>query len=126
MMPAALAAAAVAFAAGSPLAAEPAPQVVTQPVWVQQPSMRDLMTVYPRYALDTARTGLVVIDCRVATDGALDACAVEPGSRAKYGFGEAGLKLASRFRMDVKDAAGRPTAGAAVRIPIQFKIPDDR
>jgi TonB family protein len=123
---AALAGTVAALAAGAAWAAASAPSEVVKPVWVQKPTMRDLMSLYPRYALDTARTGMVVIDCRVAKGGTLGACTVEQPAGAKYGFGEAGLKLASRFRMDAKDQEGRPTAGEAVRIPIQFRIPDDR
>jgi protein TonB len=120
------AAAVVALAAGAAWAAEPTPQQVIKPVWVERPTLKDLMSVYPSAALETARTGMVVIDCRVANDGTLTACAVEDQTRVKYGFGEAGLKLASLFRMDARDGDGRPTAGAGVRIPILFKIPDDR
>jgi protein TonB len=121
-----LAAAVAALAAGAVSAAETASPPLIKPVWVQKPTLKDLMSVYPRAALETARTGMVVIDCRVANDGTLGACAVEDQSRVKYGFGEAGLKLASHYRMDARDADGRPTAGAGVSIPIEFKIPDDR
>jgi protein TonB len=123
---AALAGTLAALAAGAAWTAEPAPQEAIKPVWVQRPTMRDLMRVYPGEALDTARTGKVVIDCRVADDGTLTACAVEDPSRVKYGFGEAGLKLASHYRMAARDEDGRATAGAGVRLPILFKIPDDR
>jgi TonB family protein len=123
---AALAGTVAILAAGAAWAAASASPEVIKPVWVQKPTLKDLMSVYPRAALETARTGMVVIDCRVANDGALTACAVEDQASVKYGFGEAGLELASRFRMDSKDGDGRPTAGAAVRIPILFKIPDDR
>jgi protein TonB len=121
-----LASTVAALAAGAAWAAEPSPLQVIKPVWVERPTMRDLMSVYPRAALETSRTGMVVVDCRVASDGTLTACAVEEPSGAKYGFGEVGLQLASHFRMDSKDEDGRPTAGAGVRIPILFKIPDDR
>jgi protein TonB len=123
---AALSGTVAAMAAGAVWAAAPPPAEVVKPVWVQKPSLRDLMSVYPSSALDNGKTGMVVIGCRVAADGTLGACTVEKQPRGKYGFGEAGLKLASRFRMDARDADGRPTAGAGVRIPIQFKIPDDR
>jgi|SRR6185312_10855024 len=123
---AALAGIAAALAAGAAWAATPAPAEVMKPVWVQKPTMKDLMRVYPSSALNNGRTGVAVIGCRVAADGSLTACAVESQKPANYPFGEAGLKLASRFRMEARDADGRPTAGEAVRIPIQFKIPDDR
>lgn len=123
---AAMAGAFAAATAGAAWAAAPAPAEVIKPVWVQKPTLRDLMSVYPHAALDNAKTGMVVIGCRVAADGSLTACAVEQQKPLKYDFGEAGLKLASRFRMEATDADGRPTAGAGVRIPILFRIPDDR
>ncbi len=104
----------------------PAPAEVIKPVWLQKPTIRHPMSVYPRAALDRGATGTVVIGCRVAEDGTLGACAVEQQKPVQYAFGEAGLKLAASFRMEGKDADGRPTAGAGVRIPILFKIPDDR
>ena len=119
---AALAGTVAAAAAGAVWAADPAPPEVLKPVWAQRPTMKDLMRVYPKTALDHGATGMVVIGCRVAGDGTLGACTVERQSSAKYGFGEAGLKLASYFRMEAKDEDGRRTAGAAVRIPILFKL----
>ena len=121
-----LAGTAAALAAGAAWATDTAPPRAIKPVWVQKPTLGELMSVYPHSALDNAKMGMVVIDCRVATDGTLGGCTVESQPRGKYGFGEAGLTLAARFRMAAQDADGRPTAGAGVRIPILFKIPDDR
>jgi TonB family protein len=84
------------------------------------------MGVYPTYALDNGAPGIAVIGCRVAADGTLTACVVEQQKPARYAFGDAGLKLVSLFRMTTKDQDGRPTAGAGVRIPVLFEIPDDR
>ena len=112
----------IAASAGAVWAADPAPAEVIKPVWVQKPTLKDLMRVYPKTALDHGATGMVVVGCRVAADGTLGACTVEKQSSAKYPFGEAGLKLASYFRMEAKDEDGRRTAGAAVHIPIQFKL----
>jgi TonB family protein len=116
----------VAAVAGAVWAADPAPSAMIRPVWVQRPTLRNLMSVYPSAALNNGAQGMAVIGCRVAEDGTLTACAVEQQKPAKYAFGEAGLKLASSFRMEAKDEDGRPTAGAGVRIPILFRIPDDR
>ena len=123
---AALAGMVAALAAGAVWAADSTPPKVIKPVWVQRPTMRELMSVYPSAALDNGAQGMVVIGCRVAEDGTLTACAVEQQKPLKYAFGEAGLKLASRFRMEARDGDGRSTAGAGVRIPILFRIPDDR
>jgi protein TonB len=117
-----LAGAVAALAAGAVWATDTAPPATIKPVWILQPSQKDLLRAYPRDALNHGSPGRVVIGCRVTADGTLTACAVEQQKPAKYDFGEAGLKLASHFRMETRDADGRPTAGAAVRLPIEFKL----
>lgn len=109
--------------AGVVWAANPsAPRVVGKPDWVQKPTAKDLVGYYPKAAADAGKEGMAVIRCRVRPDGGLQACRVRKQSPAKYGFGEAALKLSPSFRMKVKDGDGRPTAGAAVIIPIKFAL----
>jgi protein TonB len=120
-----LAGTAVALTAGAVWAAESGPPQVIKPVWVQRPTLKDIARVYPTDALNHGAAGVAVIDCQVATDGTLSACAVQDQRPAKYHFGEAGLKLVPDFRMQATDEDGRQTAGATVRIPIQFKLTDN-
>jgi TonB family protein len=124
-MSAALAGTVAAIAAGAVWAADPAPPGVIKPVWVQRPTLKDIARAYPKDALNHGATGTAVIGCRVADDGALRACAVEEQNPARYHFGDAGLKLASDFRMKARDEDGRSTAGSTVRVPILFKLADD-
>ncbi|MGZ5986561.1 MAG: TonB family protein, partial [Caulobacteraceae bacterium] len=107
--------------AGAVWAANPA-YVVGKPDWVEKPTGADLVSFYPKAAADAGKTGMAVIGCRVRADGRLRACKVRKQDPADYGFGEAALKMSPRFRMKAKDGDGRPTAGAAVVIPIKFAL----
>jgi TonB family protein len=105
--------------AASAVAAEPAP---IKPVWLQQPTVKDIMRAYPVEALNHSAPGVVVIGCRVAADGTLGGCRVEEQKPLRFPFGVAALMLVTHYRMAATDEDGRPTAGATVRIPVQFKI----
>jgi TonB family protein len=113
--------AAAALAAGA-IAATSEP---IKPVWLQQPTVRDVMSAYPVSEHNAGAEGMAVIGCRVAQDGTLTACAVQQQTPTWRHFGEAGLKLVPDFRMAARDRDGRPTAGATVSIPIQFKLTDN-
>jgi len=107
--------------AGAVWAASPA-HVVGKPDWVEKPDGNDMVKLYPKAAMDAGKTGMVVMDCRVRRDGTLRACSVRSQDPARYGFGEAALKMSPRFRMKTRDEEGRPTAGAGVTIPIKFAL----
>ena len=107
--------------AGAVWAATPS-RVIGNPDWVQKPTGADMAPLYPKAAMDAGKEGMVVLDCRVRRDGRLRACRVKRQDPAKYGFGEAALKMSTMFRMKTRDEHGRPTAGASVNIPIAFKL----
>jgi TonB family protein len=118
------AAAAVAIGAVALAAAPGSPEGI-KPIWLQQPTLRDIMRAYPVDEHNAGAEGMAMIGCRVAQDGRLTACAVVQQTPSWRHFGAAGLKLAPDFRMAAKDEDGRPTAGAVVRLPIEFKLTDD-
>jgi TonB family protein len=120
-----LAGAVVLAGAGAVWAASPtAPRVVGKPDWVQTPTAKDLVAWYPEAAEKAKVTGMVVMNCRVKKDGYLRACKVSKQDPAKYGFGEAALKMSKSFRMKEIDGDGHSTAGAQVTIPIKFALAD--
>ncbi|MDG2521134.1 TonB family protein [Caulobacter segnis] len=102
-------------AAGAPLSAEPA---ISEPDWASKPSGKDFDRAYPSAARKAKLNGEAVLDCSVAPDGALDACSVVSESPKDYGFGEASLAVASKFRMKPEDASRQ--AGAKVRFLVEF------
>lgn len=109
--------------AGAVWAASPAsPRLVGKPNWVEKPTGEDVKSLYPKAAEKAGKEGMAVIDCRVRGDGSLRACRIHSQDPAQYGFGKAALKMSTRFRMKAKDEDGLPTAGAAVTIPIRFKL----
>ena len=111
-----------------PRSGAPAPRVaaraILDPVWLLQPSREDVSDLYPPVAADENRTGMVTIDCAVTASGRLSACKVAAERPARYGFGAATLKLASRFRMRSTTQSGESIAGRRVRVPVRWRLED--
>jgi protein TonB len=107
--------------AGAVWAASPV-RVIGKPDWVERPTGDQMAPLYPKAAEKAGKEGIVVLDCRVRSDGRLRACKVRSQNPARYGFGEAALKLSPLFRMSSKDKDGHSTAGAGVIIPIKFAL----
>jgi protein TonB len=115
----ALAAAAVSTAAAIQAAPKPA---LTQVEWVATPTGQDIAAVYPPTAVEAGKGGAVLLDCRVATEGSLEACQVEIEDPVGLEFGQAALELAPLFKMTKQAPDGTDTAGRRIRIPIMFNI----
>lgn len=102
----------------------PAPPMITQPSWSQLPSARDMARFYPERAQRRGVEGSATISCGVTATGALRACSIVGESPAGEGFGEAALKMSSRFKMRPMTRDGQAVSGGTVRIPIRFTLPD--
>jgi beta-lactamase regulating signal transducer with metallopeptidase domain len=120
-----------------PIPAKPAPAehgdvsadakpTVERPMWIEKPTLADLVRLYPAEAARQNITADVLLTCRVGGDGRLQACAVTrstargpggPAPEADMDFGTASLQLAKLFRAGV--------TGGIVRIPIRFLLPSD-
>lgn len=92
---------------------------VTHPVWMRRPSSQEMARYYPDRAQRMGVAGEAVVTCVVAADGSLDACVLESESPSDMGFGEAALKLATLFRLQL--APG--DVGSKISLPIAFAIP---
>lgn len=114
-----LAAAAVSSAVA--VTAAPAP-TLTQVNWVHTPTGQDIAAVYPPTAVEAGKGGAVLLDCRVAKEGSLEACQVEIEDPVGLEFGQAALELAPLFKMSETAPDGTDTAGRRIRIPILFNI----
>lgn len=99
-----------------------APDVLTNPDWVQRPGGDTMARVYPDRAQRTGVSGRAVIDCTVAASGHLEACKVIDESPAEFGFGAAAIKASGSFRMRPLTRNGVPVSGARVRLPIVFTV----
>ena len=108
--------------AGAVWAAAPGPRLIGQPVWIQRPTLKELVRSYPPGASAKGVPGKALIDCIVGRGGSLENCVSRMETPAGAGFGKTALKLSHSFRMAAKSQDGRPTAGARVRIPFSFAL----
>lgn len=102
--------------------APPRPSVITNPDWVSRPSGSDLARFYPPRAAEREIGGRVVLSCTVTESGSLTACSVQSEDPPGQGFGQASLRLTSRFRMRPQTRDGAPVGGARVTIPITWQL----
>jgi len=91
---------------------------VTQPVWLKLPNGEDMARYRPE---DARESGRAVIECAVSDRGLLQSCQVLEETPGQH-YGDAALKVASRFRMGPTDRGGLPTAGRKVRIPLTWTL----
>lgn len=98
-------------------------RTVTKPDWIDQINAGLAYAVYPPQAADAdVQAGLGVADCLVGPEGALTDCRVGRASPEGFGFGEAAVRVVSVMHMDIWTPEGRPTAGARVKVPVQFRL----
>jgi protein TonB len=57
----------------------------------------------------------------VKTDGLLERCKVAEENPKELGFGEAALKMAELFRVDIHNPKYAP--GSTVSLPVKFTLP---
>jgi len=115
----ALASAAISSAAA--VSAAPAPEL-REVTWVATPTGQDIANVYPPTAVQAGKSGAVLLECKVATQGSLEKCAVQIEDPVGLEFGMAALELAPLFKMSANAPDGSATAGRTIRIPIMFSI----
>jgi TonB family protein len=100
-----------------------APDIISNPDWLEKPSGEDLARYYPALATELSLEGKTTISCQVDFQGKLVDCRALAAAPAGLGFGEAGVELAKYFRMKPKTLNGRPVDGGTVRIPLSFRLP---
>ena len=92
-------------------------------VWRVKPNGEDMAAAYPQKAQLAEQAGWVILECLTATTGEMKDCKVLGEAPANYGFGAAGLKLSSRFRIDVRKTDPTILEGGVVTIPIIMQTP---
>ena len=121
--------AATALAAATPAGAQPDAST-TEPeltrkdlVAVRQPTVDDVTRVYPGPALGKKMGGAATVHCTILADGALSDCAVSDETSPGWGFGDAAVRLATRFRFEPIGKDGRSVVGRRMLLPIRFAPP---
>lgn len=92
------------------------------PHWEQRPVARDFARHYPSTALNNDMSGIAILCCAPNDDGRL-ACRHAFEWPREYGFGDAAVAIAARFRMSEDSVAlYRATPGAWLQIPITMMV----
>jgi protein TonB len=99
--------------------AEPAP--ISIPHWLQRP--RGLDRYYPGRARAAGVEGIVTMECRVTTLGAL-LCTILSETPPNWGFAAAALRMSEAYRMVPAMREGEPVEGRyRMRIPFTLRGP---
>lgn len=106
-----------------PPPAPPTPSVITNPVFLQRPDVRQFSQYYPERANEREVEGRATIDCIVGADGRLS-CTVTSEDPPGYGFGEATLRISRFFRIAPATRDGVPTSGGRFRTTVRWQRPD--
>jgi hypothetical protein len=98
-------------------------RAVTAPLWVTGLDPKSVQKLFPpEAAAQGLKTGRGVARCTVGADGALSACAPEPGEPNGLGFSEAAVRLVSGMKMNLWSADGAPVQGGVIQIPIRLNL----
>jgi TonB family protein len=116
-----IALAAAIMSSASAIQTAPAPDL-REVTWVATPTGQDIANVYPPTAVQAGKSGAVLLECKVATEGALEACNVQIEDPVGLEFGMAALELAPLFKMAANAPDGSAVAGRTIRVPIMFSI----
>lgn len=110
------------FTFANPKMGGQSPNQITQYNWIAFIDPDRMTSLYPAEASDAGiKTGRGVLDCIVAPNGALTACAVTSEEPPGKGFGAAALAAITSFATNPWTDDGRPAAGAKIHVPIRFE-----
>lgn len=103
---------------------QPPARVIRNPSWERQPSADQMMRAYPGRALDRGLAGSAQLNCLVAPNGEVSACAIVGETPAGNGFGPAAQRLSRFFRVNPRTVDGA-AEGSRVVINLRFVPPAD-
>lgn len=92
--------------------------------WAERPGREAMSSYYPKLPLALEIEGEVLLSCRVAPTGLVEACSALTESPAKLGFAAAALRMSRAFQMRPAMSLGGRKPDNEVRIPIRFKLPE--
>ena len=117
-----LAAIVLALAADASVADASAPAPVTEVLYAQAPTRREVIEVYPSRGWNHRASGWAVMNCGVKADGRLTDCLVKSEDPAGEGFAAAALRLVPKYRL-APAHDGQSIAGGRIEVPVQFLMP---
>lgn len=88
--------------------------------WETLPTAAQVTAAYPTRAQFEGVEGRAVIGCTIGANGHLEGCTVVSEDPAGYGFGEATLAVAPRFKARMSTTR----AGQPIRLPLSFRVPE--
>lgn len=103
-----------------PPAPPPPAGYVWNVIWTDETDPQAVRRLYPARAYRENVSGEALIECLVASDGALTECRVVRETPMGYGFGEASIAVARNFTVAPLTRDGRPTDGMRVRRNIRW------
>ena len=93
------------------------------PQWSKVPNAEEMVRAYPAAAAKANLAGSGIIECTVASDGALKDCVVADENPTGQGFGQAAVSVAPMFTLPTKSPSGASTVGRTVKVPIRWLNP---
>jgi TonB family protein len=96
--------------------------VVTQPVWLSAPTVRQVVEQFPEKAIAKRQSGRTTMNCEFKSDGSLRNCHTINEHPTGLGFADAARKLIPLFRGPARVADGRSVSGMRVQVPFNFPI----
>lgn len=87
--------------------------------WDRRPTGEDMARAYPRSALPTRRTALILVQCRIAPTGATENCEPLMSGPPGFKFAEAAVSVARKFKLKSPTEA---QIGKTVHIPVKFNV----
>jgi TonB family protein len=98
--------------------------MISEPVWDNAPSFKDMAAAWPAKAKAATEFGHVSMRCGFTEEGLLHRCNVLTETPGGQGFGEAARKVvAPKFRLRVAPDATKVITKAFVNLPIRFTNP---
>ncbi|WP_394760482.1 TonB family protein [Phenylobacterium sp.] len=91
--------------------------------WLKRPNGDDIARIYPSAAASKSVEGQSTMRCQIQADGHLADCITLSEAPAGWGFGEAVLKLAPKFQVDLKKGVGARAPGNTITIPVRLILP---
>lgn len=97
-------------------------QELVNPSWAAMPDADAMAEAYPAFAYMAGLDGDVTLQCGIAPDGVLALCRAVEANPAGVGFDQAGLSVASLFRVNPARLDGA-TIPSQVRFNVRFRMP---